>query len=283
MRTTVLGTGIMGSAMAANLVRAGHDVVVWNRTRAAAEAVDGATVADDPASAVTGADAVVTMLVDADTVLDVVTPDVAAAIEGTWLQMTTVGEGIHLLAERAAEAGVTLVDCPVAGTKGPAQDGTLTVLASGPDAGRAAADAVFEVVGSRTVWLGEAIGAASRLKLLLNGVLVHQVAAAAEVVEAARVLGLDPSRVLDVVDGGPLGSPAMVGKGRMMVEGVYDTSFPLEHAGKDARLLAEAAEAHGLVLPVTRAIVGLHDAAEAAGAGEEDMAAVIRGLRVHRG
>lgn len=280
MRVAVLGTGIMGRAMAANLAAAGHDTIVWNRTRARAEGIAGTTVADTPEGAVAGRDAVVTMLVDADTVLDVMTDDVLRACgDAVWCQMSTVGDGVGRLAEAAAAHDVAFVDAPVAGTKQPAIDGTLTVLASGPDgAARATADEVFDAVGQRTVWLGEHAGAASRMKLLLNGMLVHQVAAIAEGLRAAEAFGIPPQNLLDVLDGGPLGSGVISVKGAMMVTEDFDAHFPVEHAQKDARLLVEAAGDEGLRLPVTCAIADLNQDAVDAGHAGLDMAAVILGL-----
>ncbi|QWC84360.1 NAD(P)-dependent oxidoreductase [Nocardioidaceae bacterium] len=279
MRVAVLGTGIMGRAMAANIAAAGHDTVVWNRTRDKAEGIKGTTVADSASGAVAGRDAVVTMLVDADTVLEVMNPDVLGAAKGAvWLQMSTVGEEVSRLAEAAADADIPFVDAPVAGTKAPAEQGELTVLASGPTDVRETADAVFDAVGKQTHWLGEDAGAGSRMKLLVNGVLVHQVAAVAEGVRGATALGLDPEQLLEVLDGGPLNSPVVQGKGKLMVGGSFDPQFPLEHAGKDARLLHQAAKDAGQDLPVLEAIAQLHADAVDAGLGREDMAAIVKQL-----
>ena len=223
----MLGTGIMGRAMAANLAAAGHDTIVYNRTRDRAEGIAGTTVADSPEGAVAGRDAVVTMLVDADSVLDVMTDDVLRATgDAVWLQMSTVGDGIERLAAAADEHAVAFVDAPVAGTKQPAIDGTLTVLAAGPTTVRDVADQVFDAVGQRTVWLGESAGPASRMKLLVNGVLVHQVAAIAEGLRAATALGIEPANLLRVLDGGPLGSPVIAAKGQLMLDESFDATSP---------------------------------------------------------
>lgn len=144
MRITFLGTGIMGAPMAGHLVAAGHDVTVWNRTSEKAQALvgDGAHVARDPAAAAAGAAAIVTMLTDGHTVEDVMAEAAPAAPDGAlWWQASTVGiAGTEGLAALAEEHGLTLVDAPVLGTKGPAESGELVVLASGP-AGRVPAQA----------------------------------------------------------------------------------------------------------------------------------------------
>ena len=279
MRVAVLGTGIMGRAMAANIAAAGHDTIVWNRSRDKAEGIKGTTVADSASGAVAGRDAVVTMLVDADSVLEVMTPEVLGAAKGAvWLQMSTVGEEVSRLASAASDAGIPFVDAPVAGTKAPAEQGALTVLASGPADVRETADAVFDAVGKQTHWLGEDAGPGSRMKLLVNGVLVHQVAAIAEGVRGAKALGLEPSQLLEVLDGGPLNSMVVQGKGALMDSGDFDPQFPLEHAGKDARLLVEAAGNAGQELPVLSIIADLHADAVDAGLGREDMAAIVKQL-----
>ena len=137
---SVLGTGIMGAAMARNLARAGHTVRVWNRTRAKAEplAADGAYVADSPAEAVQGADVVLTILYDGPAALDVMREAAPALRSGAaWVQSTTAGvEAITDLAAFAAEHGLVFYDAPVLGTRQPAEAGQLTVLAAGPGEGR---------------------------------------------------------------------------------------------------------------------------------------------------
>ena len=133
----VLGTGIMGAAMARNLLGAGVEVRVWNRSREKAEplAEDGATVADSPEEAVEGEGTIVTMLADAGAIAEVLGGGALSGLaeDGVWLQMSTVGlQGNERLARLAGEHGVAYVDAPVLGTKGPADGGQLIVLASGP-------------------------------------------------------------------------------------------------------------------------------------------------------
>src|SRR5829696_402764 len=166
----LLGTGTMGSGMARNIAAAGLPLRVWNRTRERAEELaDVATVAESPADAVADADVVLTMLFDADSVADTMGAARAGLEPGTvWLQQSTVGvAGTERLLRLAAELGLALVDAPVLGTKKPAEDGTLVVLASGPTEVRERVAPVLDAVGSRTLWVGKA-GAGSRLKLAAN-------------------------------------------------------------------------------------------------------------------
>src|SRR5215216_7231237 len=172
MRVTVLGTGIMGAPIARNLAKAGHEVTAWNRSRDKAEplAGDGVEVAGDPAEAVRGAQAVVTMLTDGAAVREVMSGGPLDAIaDAVWLQVSTVGTAAtEHLAGLARDAGVPFVDCPVLGTKQPAEDAQLVVLASGPEEARPVADEVFDAIAQKIVWLGEDAGAGTRMKLVLN-------------------------------------------------------------------------------------------------------------------
>jgi 3-hydroxyisobutyrate dehydrogenase len=139
----VLGTGIMGAPMARNLLAAGFPVRVWNRTaeKAAPLAAAGAVVGASPEDAADGAQIVLTMLTDADAVLETAAPALAGA--EVWIQASTVGiDGNERCAVLAAEHGVALVDAPVLGTRQPAEEGKLTVLASGPDQVRDRVDPV---------------------------------------------------------------------------------------------------------------------------------------------
>lgn len=283
----VLGTGIMGAAMVRNLLAAGIEVRVWNRTREKAEplADEGARVADTPAEAAEGAGFVLTMLADADTVAQAVGDGALSALsdDGVWLQMSTVGiEGHERLANLAEEHGVYYVDAPVLGTKEPAEQGQLIVLASGPDEARERCQPVFDAVGSNTLWLGAA-GTGSRLKLVTNSWIVGLLGALAETVSLARALDVDPSKFLEVIDGGPLGVPYAQMKGQMMIEEEFPTSFSANLARKDVGLVLEAAEAQGLRLPLSEAAATHFDEAINAGHGEEDMAAIYQAAKPDRG
>ena len=280
----VLGTGIMGAAMARNLLAAGMEVRVWNRSRGKAQPLteSGAKVADSPAGAAEGADFLITMLPDAGVVEEVVGarggPLSVLAEGGVWLQTSTVGiEGNERLEKIAAEHGVAYVDAPVLGTKQPAEQGQLVVLASGPEEVRERSQPVFDAVGGETLWLGGA-GAGSRLKLVVNNWIVGLLGVLAETVAFAEATGVDPARFLEVIDGGPLGLPYAQLKGRMMIEEEFPASFSLRLARKDAGLVLEAAEMHGVPLTIAEAVAARFDEAACAGHGEEDMAAVYRAV-----
>src|SRR4051794_38356933 len=277
MRVAVLGTGIMGAPMARNLRMAGHEVRVWNRSadKARALAGDGIEPAEDVASAVAGAEVVVTMLADADAVETVVEKALPAMDGAVLAQTSTIGpEATGRLAERARAAGVPFADAPVLGTKAPAEDGALVVLASGPDDVRERVAPVFDAIGSKTLWVGEA-GAGSRLKLVVNTWLLALTEGLAEAIALARALDVDPQSFLDTIDGGPMGAPYANLKGKLMMDGDFPPSFPLDLALKDGRLALAAGEEQGLRLGALAAIVAQMERAVEAGHGREDMAATI--------
>ena len=267
----LLGTGIMGRGMARNIVKAGIPLTVWNRTREKAEGL-GAEVAQSPAEAVDGARVLVTILADAGATEKAVGD--ARPVAGTvWLQQATVGvEGCTRLAGLADDLGLVYVDAPVLGTKGPAEAGQLTVLASGPDDVRDVVTPVLDAVGAKTLWLGPA-GNGSRLKLVANSWVLTVVEGVAEALALAKALGVDPQSFLDVVKGSATDSPYVQLKGAAMLSGDLEAQFPLWGAAKDARLIEEAATAAGLELAVIPAARRHFERAEVEGHGDLDMAA----------
>ncbi|MGZ6672993.1 MAG: NAD(P)-dependent oxidoreductase [Solirubrobacteraceae bacterium] len=273
----VLGTGVMGAPMARNLARAGHEVRAWNRSpdKAAALRDDGIDVRDDPAAAAAGADVVLTMLADADAALDV--GQRANLADGQiWWQASTIGlEGIEQCAGLADETGAVLVDAPVLGTRLPAEEGKLVVLASGPDSALDACAPLFDAVGQRTMRLGAA-GTATRLKLAVNLWVLVVTQGTAETIAFAQSLGVKPEWVLEALEGGALDLPYFRMKSKLMLDEDFPASFALALAAKDARLVAEAAERHSADLPVARAIAERFTQATEAGHGDEDMAATYR-------
>lgn len=278
MRLAFLGAGgTMGLGMARNLANAGFDVHAWNRTREKAEplAADGVTVASSSAEAARGAEVVITMLTDADAVLEAI--DGVLDVLGDsalWIQMSTIGiAGFERCEQAAKPSGVTLVDAPVLGTKQPAENGELIVLASGPDGAQERCPPIFDAVGKKTLWLGEA-GAGSRLKVVTNSWIVALVEGLAETLALAEGIGVDPSRLLEAIDGGPLDSAYAQMKGKAMIERSFDPAFKLSLATKDAGLVREAIERHGLELPVLDAIRNRLEAGTKEH-GDEDLAATF--------
>jgi 3-hydroxyisobutyrate dehydrogenase len=267
----------MGGPMARNLLRAGHEVTVWNRTREkAASLVDeGGVLASTPAAAAADAEIVLTMLADAPAVeavvlgsgvLDGMSPG------GLWIQSGTVGvAAIERLAQAADERSVAFVDAPVLGTRKPAEDGQLVVLASGSREARPRCLPLFDAIARSHVWLGEA-GLGTRLKLVVNSWILCTIENIAETFVVADKLGLDPRRFLEAISGGAMDMQYAHVKGDAILRREFPPSFPLRLARKDAALILEAAE--GLELPLVRATLEQFDRALALGHGDEDMSAV---------
>jgi 3-hydroxyisobutyrate dehydrogenase len=282
MTLAVLGTGIMGAAMARNWLKAGEAVRVWNRSRQKAEplAGSGARVADDPAEAVDGADVVVTMLYDAEAVTETMEIAVARLQPGAlWLQMSTVGiDGAQKLAELADRHQITYVDAPVLGTREPAEQGKLTALASGPEEVRERVERLLEPVAARILWLGPA-GAGSRLKLVANTWVLTVTAGIADAIGLADGLGLDGADFLDVISGGSLDVAYAHIKGPLMMRREFPTSFPVGGALKDANLIVAAGEAAGVDLAVVEAVRAHLDEVAREGHRDEDMAAMYLAVR----
>lgn len=280
MTIAVLGTGIMGEPIARNLLRAGMDVRVWNRTRAKAEvlAEDGAVVCDEPAEAADGADIVVTMLLDGDSVEHVMAGVLPAMEEdAVWAQTSTVGaDAIDRLAELARERDVKFVDCPVLGTRKPAEDGALVVLASGYRDERV--ERLFETIGSRTMWVGEGTEA-SRLKLVANSWVLALTSATGEAVALSEAFGIDPRLFLEAIKGGLMDSPYAQLKGDAIIKGELPASFRAVGAAKDAGLVAAAGRAAGANPRIADAVRDQFRRTVELGHGDKDMAAVYFAAR----
>lgn len=279
-KVTVLGTGIMGAAMARNLVRAGFEVTVWNRgaDKACPLADDGATVTGDPVTAVAGADVVLTMLFDEVAVNEVMTRVLPALPPRTlWVQSSTVGlAATDGLAALARANGVGFVDAPVLGTRQPAEDGKLTVLAAAPSDLRDRATPIFDAVGARTIWVGERPGDGHRLKLVANAWVLTITAATAQSIALAERLGLPPERFLEVISGGATDSAYAQLKGRNMIAGAFDPAFAVNGAVKDAELILAALQECGVDDRLMRSVHAQFHAAAEHGHADDDMAAVIR-------
>ncbi|MBT1004294.1 NAD(P)-dependent oxidoreductase [Paenarthrobacter sp. DKR-5] len=285
LAVTVLGTGIMGRGMASHLLSEGFDVTVWNRTPEKAQplANEGAHVATDVASAVAGAKVVITILIDADAVLEVARELPGALAEGAvWLQASTIGaEGTAAVARFAEQNNLPLVDSPVLGTKQPAESGQLTALVAGPSELIKAARPVLEAISAKVVETGSRIGDGTALKLACNAWLATITAGIAQSLALAAAQGLDPQLFLDAIKGSAVDTPYAQLKGGAMTAETYPTAFALDGLAKDLGLITDAARAHGVDTGILEAVSGRFGTASAAGHGSEDIAAVYESFK-HR-
>ena len=283
LKIALLGTGTMGAGMTRSLLRAGLPVTVWNRTTEKARplADDGATVAESAEEAVQDADVVITMLFDADSVQSVV-GDVADGMrDAVWLQSSTIGpDATERVAAFAKDRGLTLVDAPVLGTKGPAEQGKLVMLVSGPADAIDKAQPALDAMGSKTMRLGDEPGRASALKIVANAFIGTLTAGIAQSVALAESLGLDPADFTGALAGGASDSPYVQVKGKAMIEGTTDDAqFQLDGVLKDLRLARGVAEQQGVSIALLDAAVESYERASGEGHGSEDMAGVVAAFR----
>ncbi|OPX12405.1 3-hydroxyisobutyrate dehydrogenase [Mycobacterium sp. AT1] len=281
MRVTVLGTGAMGAGMAQSLLRQDIEVTVWNRTVERSEplADDGATVALDPTAAVADADVVVAMLFDAASTIELMATVLPAMKQdAVFVQCATVGvDGAAQTAAVAAEHGVAFLDCPVLGTKAPAEQGKLVMLASGDPALRERVQPAFDAMAAKTIWVGDELGLGSKLKLVCNAWIGALAAAVGQSLALAKGLGVDQQLMLDAFDGAAAGSPYLQMKGRAIVESSFAPQFSVDGVRKDTGLIRDAIEAAGLSTVLVDGVRAAFDAASEAGHGGDDMAAVYFG------
>jgi 3-hydroxyisobutyrate dehydrogenase len=279
----LLGVGLMGSAMAHRLLDRDIAVIAWDRDAEHVRDLErrGGAPAESPGEVVSGAGVVITMLPTADVILELVEPVLDDWPEGTiWLQMSSVGAAEADLLTHTAEAhGVTLVDAPVSGSTHPAEEGALTILASGPDSARTAVAPVFDALASRVLWVGEA-GMGSRLKLATNHWMITMVAALAESMHVCQAMGLDQEQFIALLDGGPLGSVYALQKLDEMRRHDYPAGFPVRLALKDLELVREVQQSSQATMPLLDVVLARFTTATE-GFADQDLAAIyeLDGLR----
>jgi len=277
-----LGLGIMGSAMAANLVKAGFDVMVWNRNPAKCAPLLslGARQGKNPGAVVADCDITFAMLADPKAAMDVCFgPDgVLAGIGGGrgYVDMSTVDDTTsRTIADAVVKAGGRFLEAPVSGTKKPAEDGTLIILAAGDQGLYQEANAAFDKMGKNCFFLGE-VGQGARMKLVVNMIMGGMMAAFCEGLALGRKSKLDGGQILEVLAEGALANPMFKGKGPMLLQGEFPTSFPLKHMQKDLRLAVALGDQLGQPLPCSAAVNETFIRARAQGHADEDFAAVFR-------
>jgi 3-hydroxyisobutyrate dehydrogenase len=286
--TAFLGLGTMGRGMARSALRGGIPTIVWNRepkaTRDLAEL--GAEVAESAADAARRAEIVVTMVTDADAVISIARDQgaLAALAPGSiWVQMSTIGvAGIERVAALVAaeRPDVILLDAPVSGSKVPAEQGQLTIFASGPDEARSRVAPLFAALGERTIWVG-GVGAGSRLKLVNNTWLAFTSEAVVSSIALARRLGLGTETVVGALDGSTLVSPWQAAKLQRIAKEDYSTQFGLSLALKDVHLALQAADDDRFA-----ALASLANEWQQAvddGLGDQDLTVMTRALEHDRG
>lgn len=280
MRYGFLGLGIMGGAMARNLVGAGLEVTVWNRDGRKCEPLiqAGAQRGESPAAVAAACDVTFAMLSDPPAAESVCLGP-AGVLEGIrpgcgYVDMSTIDPDTSRdLAEAVTGQGARYLEAPVSGTRKPAEDGTLIILTAGDRSLYDEVAPALDIMGKKRLFLGET-GQAARMKLVVNMIMGGMMTAFSEGLHLAVQGGLDISELLDVLAAGALANPMFAGKGPVMTAGEFSPAFPLKHMEKDLRLALELGEDLGQALPTAEAARSLFSQALAEGHGDNDMCAV---------
>ena len=282
-----LGLGTMGRGMVGNLVRAGHDVTVWNRRPERAEGLEGVTVAGSIAEAVAGRDVVLYCLAD-DAAVEAVVFAPGGVLESVGTDsvvadLSTISVGLSDRETAAfAERGVPFLDAPVFGSKGEAAAGGLWIVVGGEAAVLDRVRPVLEALSETVHHLG-AGGSGARMKLVGNLLVAAQLQALGDALTLARAAGLDLARVLDVVSVTDFRSPIFDGVGAAVLVGDYSPSFALDLMLKDARLIQDLAATVGAPVPATDLVEQTLVTAVERGYGEENASALIKVIAANGG
>ena len=276
-----IGLGIMGKPMAKNLLEAGHELVVYNRTTEKAEelAGDGATVAGSPKEVAEQSDVIITMLPDSPQVEEVLAGE-GGVLEGIRegsliVDMSTISPVVtRELAAKAGEHGASMLDAPVSGGDVGAIDGTLSIMVGGSEADFERAGPLFEAMGKTITHVGE-IGAGQVVKAANQIVVALTIEAVSEALVLGSKAGVDPAKILDVLGGGLAGNKVMEVKREKMLGHSFDPGFKIELHHKDLGIALATGREYGVSLPVTAVVDQMLEALEAKGRGDRDHSAIL--------
>lgn len=281
MRVGVIGVGIMGGAMAANLTRKGHDVVGFDTDPSKLRSLEetGGRPAASVSEVAEAGEVVILSLPTSAALRDVAAELAWDRFAGTvCLETGTLPLEDKIRArDLLAEHGVDLMDTPLSGTGLQAKDATLVVFASGSERGLERARPVFEAIGRSTHYLGD-FGNGSRMKYIANLLVAVHSLAAAEAHALGLAAGLDPAQVQTVMEDGVGSSKILEIRGPMMVADDYTPAARLDIILKDAQLIEEYARSVGATTPLLHSAVEVYLAASEAGLGDLDAAALCRHL-----
>lgn len=276
-----IGLGIMGKPMAKNLLEAGHELVVYNRTTEKAEelAGDGATVAGSPKEVAEQSDVIITMLPDSPQVEEVLAGEggiLEGIREGSLIvDMSTISPVVTKeLAAKAGEHGASMLDAPVSGGDVGAIDGTLSIMVGGSEADFERAGPLFEAMGKTITHVGE-VGAGQVVKAANQIVVALTIEAVSEALVLGSKAGVDPAKILDVLGGGLAGNKVMEVKREKMLGHSFDPGFKIELHHKDLGIALATGREYGVSLPVTAVVDQMLEALKAKGRGDRDHSAIL--------
>ncbi|XP_054783318.1 glyoxylate/succinic semialdehyde reductase 1-like [Prosopis cineraria] len=287
MEVGFLGLGIMGKAMSLNLLRHGFKVTVWNRTLSKCDELvqHGASTGETPAAVVKKCKYTIAMLSDPSAALSVVF-DKDGVLEQInngkgYIDMSTVDADTSFkISEVITSRGGRFLEAPVSGSKKPAEDGQLVILAAGDKALYDEVLPTFDVLGKKSFFLGE-VGNGAKMKLVVNMTMGSMMNAFAEGLMLAGRSGLNPQTLLDVLDLGAISNPMFRLKGPTMLQNNYTPAFPLKHQQKDMRLALALGDENAVSMPVAAASNEAFKKARSLGLGDLDFSAVFETLKPH--
>jgi 3-hydroxyisobutyrate dehydrogenase-like beta-hydroxyacid dehydrogenase len=279
-----LGLGIMGNAMAKNLLKAGFKVTVWNRSsdKCAELAALGAGVAATPAEITSSCEITFAMLAD-PAAAHAVCFGTDGALQGIgagrgYVDMSTVDAATACeIAAAISAKGGRFLEAPVSGSKKPAEDGTLIILAAGDRELFDQALPSFEKMGKKTLFLGE-VGRGAQMKLIVNMTMGGMMAIFCEALALADKAGLSGADLLDVIDAGAIANPMFKMKGAQIAQGAFAPAFPLKHMQKDLRLAVALGDSLGQPLFSASAANESFKRAKALGFSDQDFCAVYSAI-----
>lgn len=279
-----IGLGIMGQAMAANILQAGYELMVYNRTRAKAQALaeSGAQIGATPADLCNWADIIILMLTGPEAIDAILYGEngILSANSSCRIivNMSTVSPSYTRNLKQCLEASdITLIDAPVSGSKKPAIEGSLIILAGGPRETIGSIEPLLLSMGQKVIYCGEA-GQGSAMKMTINLLLAVMMEGLCESLNLARQLNLDTGQVLDSILAGPLGCGLFKLKSEMLLKNDFPVQFPLKHMAKDLRFVLQAADEAGAPVPAGHAVIQLYRQGIGLGCGDLDFAAVLKSL-----
>jgi 3-hydroxyisobutyrate dehydrogenase-like beta-hydroxyacid dehydrogenase len=279
-----MGLGIMGGAMAANVLKAGYPLAVYNRTpaKAAALAGLGAKVAASPRALAQAADVLIAMVTGPEALDELLFgPEGAAAgfrRGQVFIQMSSVSPRYtRELARKLEATGLAFIDAPVSGSKKPAEEGALVILAGGEPEQVAAATPLLSAMGKKVAYCGPP-GQGSMMKMMINLLLGLMMEGFAEALNFGRAGGLDFDAMLEVVTAGPLNCALYQMKAESLRRGDFPPAFPLKHMTKDLKFLVDTAYETGAPIPVGLTLLHLFRLGVSQDLGDLDFAAVSRVL-----
>ncbi|KAI3932853.1 hypothetical protein MKX01_031835 [Papaver californicum] len=288
MEIGFLGLGIMGKAMAMNLLRHGFKVTVWNRTLSKCEELVqfGASIGETPAAVVRKCKYTIAMLSDPSAALAVVfnKDGVLEQIsEGKgYIDMSTVDADTSIkINEAILQKGGAFLEAPVSGSKKPAEDGQLVILAAGEKALYEEAIPAFDVMGKKSFFLGQ-VGNGAKMKLVVNMIMGSMMNAFSEGLVLADRSGLSQQILLDVLDLGAIANPMFKMKGPAMIQNNYSPAFPLKHQQKDMRLALALGDENAVSMPVAAAANEAFKTARSLELGDFDFSAVLEAVKVSK-